>query len=238
MATELIASRRLGNVEVLLGDARQTGLDASSFDEVHARTLLINVPDPGEVVAEMVRLAKPGGWVLSFEPDCEPSVCYPPNTSYDRLTEIFPAVFTRNGADWRIGRRVAELYRAAGLVDVQVEARSDIYPTGHTRRTILVDLVRSMRPYVVELKLATDQELEQLFTDALTHLENPETIVMPNLFFLVSGRKAQKGCLTKSADSAAGRPSGLLVELSYGRAGSLSRGVSYRQLVMQTVMGS
>ena len=48
-----------------------------------------------------------------------------------------------------------------------------------------------MRPYVVELKLATDQELEQLFTDALTYLENPDTIVMPNLFFLVSGLKPQ-----------------------------------------------
>ena len=191
MAIELVASRRLGNVEVLLGDARHTGLDASSFDVVHARTLLINVPHPAEVVAEMVRLAKPGGWVLSFEPDCDPYVCYPPNPAYDRLAGIFPAVFSRNGADWRIGRRVAELYRAAGLVDVQVEARSDIYPRGHTRRTILVDLVRSMHPYVVELELATDQELEQLFTDALIHLENPDTIVMPNLLFLVSGRKPQ-----------------------------------------------
>jgi hypothetical protein len=62
---------------------------------------------------------------------------------------------------------------------------------GHTRRTILIDLVRSMRPYVAELKLATDQELEHLFTDAVTHLENPDTIVMPNLLFLVSGRKPQ-----------------------------------------------
>jgi ubiquinone/menaquinone biosynthesis C-methylase UbiE len=189
MATELVASRRLSNVGVLLGDARHTGLDASSFDVVHARTLLINVPDPGEVVAEMARLTKPGGWVLSFEPDCGTSVCYPPNPSYDRLAEIFPAVFSRNGADWQIGRRVAELYRAAGLVDVQVEARADIYPKGHTRRTILIDLVRSMRRYVLELKLATDQELEQLFADALCHLENPDTIVMPNLFFLVSGHK-------------------------------------------------
>jgi len=48
-----------------------------------------------------------------------------------------------------------------------------------------------MHPYVVELELATDQELEQLFTDALIHLENPDTIVMPNLLFLVSGRKPQ-----------------------------------------------
>jgi ubiquinone/menaquinone biosynthesis C-methylase UbiE len=38
---------------------------------VHARTLLVTIPEPDEVVAEMVRLAKPGGWVASQEPDME-----------------------------------------------------------------------------------------------------------------------------------------------------------------------
>lgn len=189
MARELVAERGLDNVEVLLGDARQTGLNSGSFDVVHARTLLINVPDPELVVQEMVRLAKPGGWVLSFEPDPEPSICYPPNPAYQRLLEIFPQVFTRNGADWRIGRRVAELYRRAGLADVHVEVRSDIYPKGHTRRTIRVDLVRSMRQYVVELGLARDNELDQIFTEALEHLDDPHTVVMPSVNFLVSGRK-------------------------------------------------
>jgi ubiquinone/menaquinone biosynthesis C-methylase UbiE len=189
MATELVTDRALGNVDVLLGDARHTGLDSGSFDVVHARTLLINVPEPERVVHEMVRLTKPGGWVLSFEPDCEASICYPPNPAYQRLLEIFPRVFTRNGADWRIGRRVAELYRNASLADVHVEVRSDIYPKGHSRRTIRVDLIRSMRQYVVELGLARDDELDQVFAEALEHLDDPETIVMPSLNFLVSGRK-------------------------------------------------
>ena len=189
MAKEMVAAHRLGNVEILLADARHTGLAASSFDLVHARTLLINLPDPAYVVVEMFRLVRPGGWVLSFEPDCEASVCYPPHPAYQRLIEMFPAVFSRNGADWRIGRRVAELYRTAGLVDVHVEARSDVYPKGHTRRTNRVDLIRSMRPQVLELGLATEQELERLFAEALAHLDNPNTVVMPHLSFLVSGRK-------------------------------------------------
>lgn len=189
MAAEMVATRMLGNVEVLVADARQTGLPSSSFDVVHARTLLINVPEPSDVVQEMVRLAKPGGWVLSLEPDCESSVCYPANPAYQRLADMFAPVFTRNGADWRIGRRVAELYRAAGLVEVQTDARADVYPHGHTRRTIRVDLIRSMRPHVLALGLATEQELDQLFAAALAHLEDPDTVVMPHMTFLVSGRK-------------------------------------------------
>jgi SAM-dependent methyltransferase len=189
MALEMVATAKLGNVEIVRGDARDTGLPSASFDVVHARTVLITLPEPAEVVREMVRLCRPGGWVLSFEPDPEASICYPTHPAYQRLVDMFAPVFTRNGADWRIGRRLAELYRAAGLQDVQVEALADVYPHGHTRRTIRVDLIRSMRPYVVELGLATETELDELFAEALAHLNNPEVVVMPSLSFLVSGRK-------------------------------------------------
>ena len=61
MATEFAAGRGLGNVEVLTADARGTGLPSSSFDVVHARTLLVTVPEPAVVAAEMARLALLGG---------------------------------------------------------------------------------------------------------------------------------------------------------------------------------
>ena len=189
MAREMVTDFELGNVEIVQADARSTGLPSSSFDVVHTRTVLITLPEPGEVLREMVRLAKPGGWLLSYEPDPEASICYPPNPAYQRIVDMFAPVFTRNGADWRIGRRLAELYRAAGLVDVKVEAQADVYPHGHTRRTIRVDLIRSMRPHAVEIGLATEQELDELIDAALAHLDDPEVVVMPSLAFLVSGRK-------------------------------------------------
>jgi hypothetical protein len=44
----------------------------------------------------------------------------------------------------------------------------------------------------------------------------------------------EMGYPTKTTDAGAGRPLGLPVELSYGRAGSLSRAVGHRQLALQT----
>jgi hypothetical protein len=44
-----------------------------------------------------------------------------------------------------------------------------------------------MRPFIVELGLATEPELDRLFTDALTHLDDPDVIVMPSVSFLVTG---------------------------------------------------
>ena len=90
-------------------DARRTGLPPESFNPVHARTLLVNLPEPAEMLAEMVRLAKPGGWVASLEPDVGYALCHPAHPAYTRMWELFRAAFSRNGADLLVGRRLAEL---------------------------------------------------------------------------------------------------------------------------------
>jgi ubiquinone/menaquinone biosynthesis C-methylase UbiE len=130
MAAEFVSKRDLDGVEVVAADARHTGLQQDSFDVVHARTLLINVPEPEIVLAEMVRLTRPGGWVASLEPDCEHSIYYPHRAVFDRLHELFMVAFSRNGADPLIGRRLGELYRQAGLEDVGVDVRAAVYAVG------------------------------------------------------------------------------------------------------------
>lgn len=189
MAAGFAAERGLDGVEVMTADARRTGLPSGSFDLVHTRTLLVNVPEPARVVAEMVRLARPGGQVASLEPDCEYELCYPPHPAITRIREIFPVVFARNGADPQVARRVPELFRQAALADVEVEATVRVYPKGHSRRTILLDLVQSMRPQVLELGLASGVELDELDATARAHLDNPHTVVMSHPFFLTWGRK-------------------------------------------------
>jgi ubiquinone/menaquinone biosynthesis C-methylase UbiE len=189
MAREFVGEGGLPNTEIVQADARATGLPSGSFDLVHCRTLLINVPQPEEIVAEMVRLARPGGWVASMEPDTGVSFCHPPLAAYDRLCGLFPVVFGRNGADPRLGRRLGQLYRDAGLQQVTVQARVDCRPPGHSRRTIRADLMRSMRPRIIELGLADEEELDRLDAEVRAHVTDPNTIVVSSLFFLASGRK-------------------------------------------------
>lgn len=189
MAAKFATANRLDCVQTVTADARHTGLPSATFDLVHARTLLVNLPDPGEVVAEMARLAKPGGWVAVIEPDTELSLCYPSIQAFDRLGDIFHAAFRRNGADPFIGRRVPELFRLARLADIGIEVRAQVFPPGHSRRTIRLDLVRSMRPHIVAMGLATEAELDELDTAARTHVQDPDTITMVGLLFLVWARK-------------------------------------------------
>lgn len=82
--------------------------------------------------------------MAGLEPDTEATICYPPHPAVTKLCEMFTVAFTRGGANPRLGRRMAELYRQAGLEHVAIEARADVYPPGHSRRTVRVDLVRAM----------------------------------------------------------------------------------------------
>jgi len=194
MARQFAAERQLPGVEIMMADARQTGLPSGSFGLVHARTVLVTVPEPAAVLAEMVRLARPGGWIASLEPDAEYSLCYPAHPAWTRVSAIFNAAFSRNGADILIGRRLTELYRAAGLDDIGVEARAGVYRSSDSRRAVRPDLVRSMRPMILDMGLAEERELDEIDRAVREHLDDPRTIVMPHLTFLVWGRKPEAWC--------------------------------------------
>jgi SAM-dependent methyltransferase len=189
MARQYVSERGLANVEVVTADARHTGLPSDTFDLVHARTVLVTIPEPPEVLAEMVRLARPGGWVASQEPDIEGAFCYPPLPAWDRLREIFRAGFGRSGADPHIGRRLPELYRQAGLEEIEVAVHAPVYPAGHSRRTLLPDLVRSMRPMILEHGLSDEAELAEVDRAVREHLADPRTVSLVHLLVVAWGRK-------------------------------------------------
>jgi len=108
IARQELDARGLGAVELRDGDAMATELPPAAFDLVHERLVLNNVPDPGAVVAEMVRLTKPGGHVALQDVDWMTWTCLPEHADWDRLAD-------RAGRAWsgdvRIGRRLPALLR-------------------------------------------------------------------------------------------------------------------------------
>lgn len=189
LARAFAKDQGLANVTIIEGDARRSGLAADSFDLVHARALLVNIPDPAAVAAEMARLARPGGWVAGMEPDMAIQIGHPPNAGWERVHEIFCASFRADGADPFIGRRLPEIFREAGLTEIGVEAITHVYPAGHSRRTIRVDLVRSMRDKIVARGIAGEQELDELDSAAREYLSDPQTLVLSGVYFQAWGRK-------------------------------------------------
>ena len=115
-----LAEQRGLAVEFIEADATATGLPDRAFDLVHARTLLLNVQNPEQILNEMVRIATPGGVVAAQEPDASAWNCDPPHPAFDILRGAILSAYRRTGKDFSIGRRIARMLKDAGLYDVQV----------------------------------------------------------------------------------------------------------------------
>jgi SAM-dependent methyltransferase len=188
-ARQLVGKSGRANVEVLHADARDTGLDAGHFDLATARLVLVNVPQPEEIVAEMVRLVRPGGVVALHEAESTTQRCDPPSAAQTRLLELLAAFAERNGIDRAIGMRAPRLLRDAGLVDVEAHPLVHAYPAGHPRRTLLAEFVENARQGIVAANLASADELDALVAALRAHLANPATVVVSSLFVQTWGRK-------------------------------------------------
>jgi len=67
------------------------------------------------------------------------------------------------------------------------------YPAGHSRRTLLPDLVRSLRPVILDHDLCPEQELDEVDRAVREHLADPRTLMMPHLLVAAWGRKPAAG---------------------------------------------
>jgi ubiquinone/menaquinone biosynthesis C-methylase UbiE len=191
LARRYVAEHRLSQVEVREGDASGTGLPRASFDGAHMRLVLVNVPEPERIVREMVSLVRSGGWVASFEADLLSLVCDPPNPEWTRLLDTYKAYSTARGIDLCIGRRTHRLFRAAGVVDIHVDAIVRVYPAGDHGRMILADFVNNVREKLIDEGFIGRRDLERDVTILERRLSDPEVLVTSHMFFRLSGRVPQ-----------------------------------------------
>jgi SAM-dependent methyltransferase len=189
LARMLIARRALDNVELVHGDARDTGLPGGAFDLATARLVLVNVPRPEEIVDEAVRLARPGGTVAFHEADALTDVCDPPLEAWTRLRELLNRYADLNGIDLFVGRRLPRLLRAAGLADVQMRPVIHLHEPGHPRRSLLPDFVDNLRERLLAHGLIARDELDRLQAAVRQHVEDRNTLVVSHLYIQAWGRK-------------------------------------------------
>ena len=189
LARTLISQRNFENVEVLEGDARSTGLPRASFDVVTSRLVLVNVPQPAQIVAEAVALVRTGGWVAFHEADYVSHVCDPPSNAWTSLVELLQRYSAMNGIDPMIGRKLPRLLREAGLTDIRVNPIIHVYPANHGRRNLLLDFSENLSERLVAQKLIGEAELTGLKAELAKHLADPDTLVVSHLYFQAWGRK-------------------------------------------------
>jgi len=135
----------------------------------------------------MVRIVRPGGVVALHEADLTARVYDPPLAAWARLSELLDTYAEVNGIDRLIGRRVPRMLREAGVQDVHVTPTIHLYPAGHARRMVFLDLVENVRDRIVGRSLIGEAELDQLIAAVKRHLEDPGTLVLSSLYIQAWG---------------------------------------------------
>jgi SAM-dependent methyltransferase len=113
------------------GEAQRLPFPDDTFDLTTCQTVLIHMPDPSAVLAEMVRVTTPGGGVAGAEPNnLTESLLLDSITnqaSVDDIVELVRFQLTcergkvaLGEGDNSLGDRVPGLFAAKGLVDLQV----------------------------------------------------------------------------------------------------------------------
>jgi SAM-dependent methyltransferase len=190
LARRFVVDRGFTHVEVRHGDGRGTGLRRAAFDAVVARLVLVNVPEPEQIVREAVALARPGG-VVAFHEAVWPLQTYdPPLAAWDRLHEVLLQYAKLNGIDVFIGRRLPRLLRDAGLREVQADVLAHSFPLGHPGRTVALDFVENLADRIVEQGLVDRNELAELKVLLKRHIEDPDTFAISPLFVQAWGRRS------------------------------------------------
>lgn len=179
---------RLGHtgVELAHGEAATTGLAADAFDLVHERLLLAHAPDPVAIVTEMVRLARPDGYVVLRDIDAISWTPHPPHPAWDRLMR---ALITSWSGDWFIGRRLPSMLREAGLVDIGVDACIQVWQPGDLHHKLLLHFADICREQVLATGALTEAQLDEYVRELDAHLDHPDTVTLYIPLIQAWGRK-------------------------------------------------
>jgi ubiquinone/menaquinone biosynthesis C-methylase UbiE len=155
----------------------------NTLDGIRADRVLIHVPDPAAVIADMIRVLKPGGRIVISEPDMEGVWQDSRHIETSRKLLRLVAGSVPNSF---VARQLRRLFREAGLVDVEMHVRPAIITDYEEAYSIMrFDMLAeiALRDGVV-----TEDEGSDWFLEAREMKKAGLTLFGAN-FFLVAGSK-------------------------------------------------
>ena len=111
-------ARRRGLAQAIAADAHALPFDADRFDGAWADRTFQHLADPGQALAEMARVVRPGGVVVVADPDYGTQVV---NIADQELADRVLR-FRAGVGNWRLGHQMSRLFVESGLVGVRSEA--------------------------------------------------------------------------------------------------------------------
>ncbi|MDV9171151.1 methyltransferase domain-containing protein [Streptomyces sp. W16] len=178
--------QRPEHVRLLRHDVVRDPLPGQDYDLVHARLVLLHLPERISVLQRLAAALRPGGWLVLEEFDCgwTPVLAAPDDASaalFDRVHTALMGLLEKAGADPLWGRRVMGAMAAAGLSDLTATTYAEAWPGGSTG----IALHRHNTEQVADRLTASGVTQDEL-TEFQALLHHPEFVV--NSYPLISAR--------------------------------------------------
>jgi len=179
----------LPNLEVQRHNIATDPLPEATFDLVHARLVLMHLPERERALARMISALKPGGWLIDEEFDAvslfpnpainSAEVCLQTQIAVNRLLDD-------GGVDRLFGRRLIGRLRAHGLISVSGEARSFMWQSGSTGAALARATYDLLQRALIDGNYITAQQ----FNEDVARLDDPDFLTPSATLWSAWGRRA------------------------------------------------
>jgi SAM-dependent methyltransferase len=189
--TRFIGGSGSSNLEVLCHDITRDPIPGAPFDLVHARMILIHLPERDAVLQRLAAVVKPGGWLVCEEFDAI-SVDADPSVSPGEIRLKAHDAMRRLSADRQVNGRYGRLlfgrFRDLGLTDIGAEGRISMLQAGSPGAALLRASYELRRSAMTAAGYITDDD----FDANLAQMETAEFMMPSPILWTVWGRRSQE----------------------------------------------
>ena len=149
--------------EVIQGDIREVTLPAQSYDVIHARYVLLHIPDHRKALANMLHALKPGGRVVLEEPDFTTARAVN-GTEHEmaavhRVNQAIEVMYRAKRIDPAFGASLPTLAVEYGLTDIHVDVDLPLVPGGAGVADVMAQSAEQLTDRYIATQVASREDV-------------------------------------------------------------------------------
>ena len=178
--TRYLQTRGIANLEVRRHDVAIDPLPVATYDLVHARLVLMHLPERAAALKRMTAALKPGGWLVveDFETGPRESAPSPTLAALRHVMEL-------EGVDLQYGRSLPVELRTMTLDDVDAEGRTFLWHGGSLGAAMIRANCQQLRAAILHTGLVTTDQ----FHEDVARLANPTFAMRSPILWAAWGRR-------------------------------------------------
>jgi SAM-dependent methyltransferase len=163
-------------------------LPEETFDLIHARLVLVHLPQSQKVLQRLISVLKPGGWLVDEEFDSDsvpPEPAASPGEVFLKTHAAMAQLMRDRGFDRHYGRLLFGRFRALGLTEVGAEARMFMMQSGSAGTALLRANYEQLHGALIDSGYVTEPE----FQDDLSRLDDSSFMMPSSIMWTAWGRR-------------------------------------------------